>query len=154
MQNQTYSIYSSGKFITSDQILEVRNPFDGSLVATTYLADEAILNEAIEKALTVKEELKSLSSLKKFSVLKQIAETIITNREHLAKILCLESGKPMKYALVEIDRSAQTFLIAAEESKRIPKEYVSLDWTPTGEGKERIVNYFPVGLIKGRNACN
>lgn len=149
MQNQTYSIYSSGKFITSDQILEVRNPFDGSLVATTYLADEAILNEAIEKALTVKEELKSLSSLKKFSVLKQIAETIITNREHLAKILCLESGKPMKYALVEIDRSAQTFLIAAEESKRIPKEYVSLDWTPTGEGKEGIVNYFPVGLIAG-----
>lgn len=149
MQDQYYNIYSAGKFNTSNHFLEVRNPFDGSLVATTYLADEYILNEAIEKALSVKEELKNLSSLKKFSVLKQISETIIANREYLAKILCLESGKPIKYALAEIDRSAQTFLIAAEESKRIPKEYMSLDWTPAGEGKEGIVNYFPIGLISG-----
>ena len=144
-----YSIYSAGKFVSSKTILEVKNPFDNSFVATTYLADETILEEAITKALLVKEELKQLSSLKKYTILKQISDELIANRDYLAKILCLESGKPIKYALAEIDRSAQTFLIAAEESKRIPKEYISLDRTPNGEGKEGIINYFPIGLIAG-----
>jgi glyceraldehyde-3-phosphate dehydrogenase (NADP+) len=49
--------------------------------------------------------------------------------------------------LAEIDRAAQTFIVAAEESKRLPKEYISLDWTPSGEGKEGFVKYFPIGLI-------
>lgn len=149
MQILNYKIYSAGKFITSDKILEVKNPFDDSVVATTYLANKNILEEAIIKALSVKEELKNLSSLKKYTILKQISDAIISNRNHLAKILSLESGKPIKYALAEIDRSAQTFLVAAEESKRTPKEYVSLDWTPNGEGKEGIINYFPIGLIAG-----
>jgi acyl-CoA reductase-like NAD-dependent aldehyde dehydrogenase len=149
MQIKNYNIYSAGNFVTSETILEVRNPFDNSLVATTYLADEAILEEAITKAQLVKEELKQLSSLKKYTILKQISDELIANRDYLAKVLCLESGKPIKYALAEIDRSAQTFLIAAEESKRLPKEYISLDWTPNGEGKEGIINYFPIGLIAG-----
>lgn len=149
MQIPHYNIYSSGKFITSDTILEIKNPFDDSLVATSYLANKNILEDAIVKALSVRQELQNLSSLKKYTILKQISDTIITNRNHLANILCLESGKPIKYALAEIDRSAQTFLIAAEESKRTPKEYISLDWTPNGETKEGIVNYFPIGLIAG-----
>lgn len=146
---KTYQIYSAGKFVTSTKILEVKNPYDNSLIATTYLADEAILEQAITKTLSIKEELKILSSLKRFEILKQISETITSNRQQLAEVLCLESGKPIKYALAEIDRSAQTFLVAAEESKRLPKEYVSLDWTPNGEGREGIVNYFPIGLVAG-----
>ncbi len=144
-----YSIYSAGEFTTSDKKLEVKNPFDGSIFATTYLADKVILEQSINKALAVKEELKNLSSLKRYTILKQISDELLANKEHLAKILCLESAKPMKYALAEIDRSVQTFLIAAEESKRAPKEYISLDWTTNGEGKEGLVNYFPIGLIAG-----
>lgn len=149
MTKKNYQIYCAGNFITSSNILEVKNPYDNSLVATTYLADETMLENAIQKALSVKDELKKLSSLNRFEVLKQISETITVNRQRLAEILCLESAKPIKYALGEIDRSAQTFLVAAEESKRLPKEYISLDWTPNGEGKEGIINYFPIGLVAG-----
>lgn len=146
---ETYSIYSAGKFITSTKQLEVKNPYDGSVVATTYLADKTILEQSITKALSLQEELKNLSSLKRYTILKQISDEILANKEYLAKVLCLESAKPMKYALAEIERSVQTFLIAAEESKRLPKEYLSLDWTPNGEGKEGLVNYFPIGLVAG-----
>lgn len=149
MSIKEYHIYSSGKFITSNQKLEVKNPFDNSLVATTYLADKEILNQTIIHALSLKQELAKLSSLKKFEILKKISDNLKTKRDDLAEVLCLESGKPLKYALAEIDRSIQTFLIAAEESKRIPKEYISLDWTMNGEGREGIVNYFPIGLIAG-----
>jgi glyceraldehyde-3-phosphate dehydrogenase (NADP+) len=58
------------------------------------------------------------------------------------------------YALGEIDRSSQTFLIAAEESKRLPREYIGLDWTPGGKDKEGSVKYFPVGLVAGISPFN
>lgn len=146
---KTYKLYAGGKFLASKKALEVSNPFNGSLVAKTYQADKAILNTAIEKALSVQDALKALSSLQKFEILSQISQELNANKKYLAEVLAMESGKPLKYALAEIDRSAQTFLVAAEECKRLPKEYMSLDWTANGAGKEGIINYFPVGLVAG-----
>lgn len=145
----TYKIYGAGKFIESAKTLEVRNPFDNSLVGTTYLADQDILDKAIIKALEVKNDLAATSSAKRFEILRFISETLKANRQRLGEVLASESAKPLKSALAEIDRSIQTFLIAAEESKRLPKEYMSLDWTPNGAGREGIVKYFPIGLVAG-----
>lgn len=135
--------------MTSKKTLEVKSPYNGAPVAKTWLADKNILNKAIEKALSLQEKLKALSSLQKYGILLQISQELNANKKHLAEIMAAESAKPMKYALAEIDRSVQTFLIAAEESKRLPKEYLSLDWTANGAGREGIVHYFPIGLVAG-----
>jgi acyl-CoA reductase-like NAD-dependent aldehyde dehydrogenase len=149
MQPQTYTIYCAGKFITSNHVLEVNSPFNQTLVATTYLADKAILEEAITKALSVNEELQNLSSQKKHHILKQISNEIYANRKRLAEILSLESAKPLKYALAEIDRSAYTFSIAAEESKKDRTEHLSLERILQTDKRDGIVEYFPIGLIAG-----
>lgn len=146
---KTYKLYSAGKFTTSKKVLEVRNPYNGTLVAKTWQADKHILDKAIEKALSVQDTLKALSSLQKFKILSQISQELNANKTYLAEIMALESAKPLKYTLAEIDRSVQTFLIAAEESKRLPKDYLSLDWTANGAGREGLVNYFPIGLVAG-----
>ena len=146
---KTYKLYAAGKFLTSKKTLEVKSPYNGASVAKTWLADKSILNKAIEKALSLQESLKALSSLQKYEILLQISRELNVNKKHLAEIMAAESAKPMKYALAEIDRSVQTFLIAAEESKRLPKEYLSLDWTANGAGREGIVHYFPIGLVAG-----
>lgn len=146
---KTYQIYSAGKFTTSKKILEVKNPYNNTLVAKTYLADKQILNAAIEKALSVQAILKDYSSLKRFDILLQISRELGDHKTYLAEVLAMESGKPFKYAIGEIERSIQTFLIAAEETKRLPKDYMSLDWTSNGTGKTGIVNYFPIGLVAG-----
>jgi acyl-CoA reductase-like NAD-dependent aldehyde dehydrogenase len=149
-----YKIYCAGKFISSSKKLEVKNKYSQEVYATTYLADKEILEEAIKTASAVKETCKQLSSHEKFIALKFIAEEIEKNKDHLAEVLCIESAKPIRYAISEIERAAQTFLIAAEECKRLPKEYMSLDWTPNGNGKEGIVNYFPIGLVAGISPFN
>lgn len=146
---KTYKLYSAGKFLTSKKVLEVRNPYNGALVAKTWLADKNILNKTIEKALSLQDSLRALSSLQKFTILSRISKELNANKQYLAEIMALESAKPLKYTLAEIDRSVQTFLIAAEESKRLPKDYLSLDWTANGAGREGIVNYFPIGLVAG-----
>ncbi len=149
-----YEIYLGGDFITTDQELPVENPYTGELFATTYLASAAELEKAIRKAESIRTQLSEMPSYQVSEALYQISGNLKMNREKLAKVLSMESGKPMRYALGEIDRATQTFLIAAEECKRIQGEYLSLDWTPAGKGKEAWVKYFPVGLIAGISPFN
>lgn len=149
-----YKIYSAGKFITSSKKLEITNKFTQHVYATTYLADKEILEEAIISATNVKDECKNLSAHEKFIALKFIAEEIEKNKKHLAEVLCIESAKPLRYAITEIERAAQTFLIAAEECKRLPKEYMSLDWTANGKSKEGLIKYFPIGLVAAISPFN
>ena len=144
-----YKIYFGGEFMETSRHLNVINPYNQQLVATTYQAGPEELEYAITKAERVKAELKNLAVYKRYDILMQIASELKNNREQLARVLCLESAKPMRYALGEIDRATQTFIVAAEECKRLPKEYLSLDWTPAGEGKEGLVKYFPIGLVAG-----
>ncbi len=146
---KTYNIYIAGQFIETDTPLEVLNPYTGQTIAQTFLAGTQELNTAIEKGISLEKELREMPVYQRYEILMQIANSIKDKREYLAAILVQESAKPMRYALGEIDRATQTFLVAAEESKRIPNEYLSIDWTPAGKGKEAIIKYFPIGLIAG-----
>jgi acyl-CoA reductase-like NAD-dependent aldehyde dehydrogenase len=144
-----YSIYCGGEFITTTQVFKVINPFTQKEFAQTYLASQTELEEAITKAQGAAQLLKNLPSYKRYEVLLFIANELKKDKKRLAEVLAMESGKPLKYALGEIERAAQTFIVAGEESKRLPKEYLSLDWTPQGEKKEGLVKYFPIGLVAG-----
>jgi acyl-CoA reductase-like NAD-dependent aldehyde dehydrogenase len=145
----TYKFYLAGEFKQSNKELDVVNPYTGKVFAKTWLAGQAEIETAIKAGLEAREKMKNLPSWKKFEILRFVSESLKQNRQRLAEVLSMECGKPIRYALGEIDRSAQTFLVAAEESKRLPKEYFSIDWTPAGEGKEGMVKYFPVGLLAG-----
>ncbi len=149
-----YKIYCAGKFISTPKKVEVTNKYSQEVYALTYLADKTILNAAIVAAEKAKAVCRELSSLEKYTALKFISDELEKNKQHLAKVLCIESGKPIVYATGEIERAAQTFLIAAEECKRLPKEYMSLDWTANGKNKEGIVNYFPIGIVAGISPFN
>ncbi|MCX5844487.1 MAG: aldehyde dehydrogenase family protein [Deltaproteobacteria bacterium] len=149
-----YDIYIGGSFQKTDKPLTVTNPYNGNVFAETYSGGEAELEVAISKAQAVENVMKGLGSFQRFEILRSIASTLSKQRSHFAKVLAQESGKPLIYALGEIDRSSQTFLIAAEESKRLPREYISLDWTPGGKDKEGVVKYFPVGLVAGISPFN
>src|SRR4051812_10715329 len=149
-----YDLYSAGTFVKGTRELVITNKFSQEDYAVTSLADEQLLDCTIDAALEAKQACREMSSMQRYDALMQIATDLRAQREHLATVLAAESGKPLVYARGEIDRGAQTFVIAAEESKRLPKEYMSLDWTANGKGKEGIVNYFPVGLVAGISPFN
>ncbi|TSA36518.1 MAG: aldehyde dehydrogenase family protein [Porphyromonadaceae bacterium] len=144
---EKYKIYAAGQFVDTPGTLEVRNPYDSQLLATTGLADSDLLGKVIVQAKKAEEKMKSLTAYQRSNILAKIAEGMMERKTLLSETLCQEAGKPVKYALAEVDRAIQVFKIASEETKRIPGEYLSIDWTPAGEGKEGWVKYFPVGLI-------
>ena len=145
----TYSLYAGGKFKTSNNKFGIKEKFKGKEFAYSFFADDAILEESINKAIAVKEKMQGLPSHAKYAILMEISRKLLEQKKQLAGILAQEAGKPMKFAISEIQRAAQTFIAAAEESKRLPSEHLSIDWTVAGEDKEAWVKYFPLGLVAG-----
>ena len=146
---ENYKIYVAGKFIETSEIIEVANPYTNEVIAETYHGTSELLEVAIVCGLAQEEAMANLTSYEKYNILMFISNEIKADRERLGAILAKEAGKPIALALGEIDRSAQTFLVAAEEAKRIPGEYMSIDWTAAGAGKEAWIKHFPIGLIAG-----
>jgi len=151
---EKYKIYAAGEFIETPGTLEVKRPYDGKLLAITGLADVDLVQKVIVQGKKAEEKMKSLPAYQRSNILAKIAGGMIERKMVLAEALCQEAGKPLRYAIAEVERAIQVFRIASEEAKRIPGEYMSLDWTPAGEGKEGWVKYFPVGLIAGISPFN
>jgi len=149
-----YKIYAGGEFMVTSEILPVYSPYNKELIAHTFLAGADILEKAILKAQAIEQELAELPAYARYEILMQIAETMKSRKDELASILAQEAAKPLRYALAEIRRAIATFIAAAEETKRLPMEYLRLDWEPTGKGREGLVKHFPIGLIAGISPFN
>ncbi|MEI8203842.1 MAG: aldehyde dehydrogenase family protein [Bacteroidota bacterium] len=146
---KNYSIYSAGRFVETSESFSIINPATSEIIATSYFAGKDEFENSVIKALSLESELKNMPSFLKYEILMEIAYSIKAEKQYLGEILSSESGKPIKLALGEIERALQTFIVAAEESKRIAGEVMQIDWTSVAAGKEGIVKYFPVGLVAG-----
>src|SRR5260370_7839841 len=68
-------------------------------------------------------------------------------REEMAMAISSETGKPIKEARLEVDRSAMTLLFSSEEAHRLPGEVVPMDASPAGKGHFAITVREPPGAI-------
>ncbi len=151
---ETKKVYSGGQFCATTQQYSVENPYSGEAIANVYLAGKTELENSINAAQSVRTQLANLPAYERSNALLTVAQYLRERRQSIAETLSLEAAKPIKLALGEVDRAIQTFLVGAEEAKRLPSEYLSLDWTPAGKGKEGIVKYFPIGLVAAISPFN
>src|SRR5438034_9712492 len=68
--------------------------------------------------------------------------------------MSLEAGKPIRDALVEVDRAALTFRLGAEEAERMVGEAIPLDLMPASKGRVGITRRFPIGPVAGISPFN
>lgn len=151
---QEYKYYIGGIWKKSDRILEIKNPFDGKIAYKTFIPTDEDLENAIKKAQEAFKETKRLPVYKRVEILLQIKEQLIVRKEEIAKSITLQSGKPIKDARVEVERSINVFTLAAEEAKRIGGEYFPLDLMAGSEKRFAIYKKFPLGVIFGISPFN
>ncbi len=87
-------------------------------------------------------------------ILRTISGRIRERREELGRLLATEAGKPIRDALIEVDRASLTFRLAAEEAERIGGEVMPLDLLPASKGRTGITRRFPIGPIAGISPFN
>jgi glyceraldehyde-3-phosphate dehydrogenase (NADP+) len=147
-------IYLAGEWVDSDSPLDVRNPYNSELIATTYYASAAQLEQATRAAVTAMAPLSKLGTYERAGMLSELASRIRADRDEIARIIALEAGKPIRDAETEVDRGIFTVDTAAEEAKRIEGEVIALDLLPSSKGRFGVVRRFPIGPIAGISPFN
>ena len=151
---RTQGFYLSGKWLEEGTPVEIRSPYDGTPLATVYQGTADHAERAIQSAVRAFGSTRRLPAFERQRVLRSIAQHITSRKEDFARTLAQESGKPLKQARTEVERGIFTFTVAAEETTRIPGEYLSLDWQQFTSGRWGIVRRFPVGPIAGITPFN
>ena len=150
----TATIPVAGAWKTGEDRLEVRNPYDGSVVAEVTRASADDVEAAVAAADAAFARTRTIAAHERARILSEVSSGIAADRETFARTLTLETGKPIRDARVEVDRATLTFAVAAEEAKRIGSEVVPMDWAPAGESRIGINLRFPIGTVLGISPWN
>ena len=147
-------ILIAGSWETSPTLHEVRSPFDGRVVGTTYLASPDQVERAAAGSIAGFAAMRALGAWERSAILRTTATAITARREELAALLSAEAGKPLRDALGEIDRGALTFRLAGEEAERMIGETIPLDLNAAGKDRLGITRRFPIGPVLGISPFN
>jgi glyceraldehyde-3-phosphate dehydrogenase (NADP+) len=148
-------IFLAGQWVDSPNVLEVTNPArPDELAGTTYNATDEQYEEAVQAAVRAFELTRKLPAYERGRILREISNGIRDRREGLARTMTLESGKPIRDALVEVDRAAITFRLGAEEAERMTGETIPLDISASSKGRLGITRRFPIGPVAAISPFN
>ena len=150
----TYGFFVDGRWIEDGDVVEIRAPYDGSVIGRVVQGRREHAEAAIAAAVKAFGTTRRLPTFERQRVLRQIAANILARRDEFARILAQEAGKPIKLARAEVDRAIFTFNVAAEETARIHGEYLSLDWQESTAGRWGITRRFPLGPVAGITPFN
>jgi len=142
-----FKLLINGKWEGSEEIREIKSPYNQEPVARIHFASTLQMEDAVTAAHEAFAETKKLSSLERSQVLEKISSEINRDKEELARSIALSSGKTIKSSRIEVERAVNTFNIASEEAKRIGGEIIPLDLSAQTEERWGLVRHFPVGVI-------
>src|SRR3954452_24162805 len=127
---QPHKIYLAGQWVDSPDLLPIDNPADSAApVGATYNATPEQVEQAVQAAVAAFEETRQLPVYERAQALREISAGIKARREELGRILSLEAGKPIRDALVEVDRAVLTFRLGADEAERMSaRSSRSISW--------------------------
>ena len=150
-----HPIFLAGRWVESPDPLVVANPADPTTPAgSTFNATEAQYEEAVEAAVAAFEVTRKLPAYERGRILREISAGLKARREELGRLIALEAGKPIRDALVEVDRATLTFRLGAEEAERMTGELIPLDLLPSSKDRIGITRRFPIGPIAAISPFN
>ena len=125
-----------GEWRGGDETVEVRFPYDGSLVDAVSMAGARDMNEAMAAAVQGFEITRKLPSHRRSEILMNMVRLLRERFDEVVEAMILEGGKNRKTAIGETARAMETLKISAEEARRIGGEVFSIDWTAAGENRQ------------------
>ncbi|MFW6129113.1 MAG: aldehyde dehydrogenase family protein [Candidatus Aminicenantaceae bacterium] len=137
----------NGEWVDRDKKIEVKDPYDDSLIDTVPQLSQDDLDKAFSAAVKGFKENKKKSVYERAQVLYKTASLISENLEDFSRLLARESSKTIKEARKEVSRCVNTITASAEEAKRILGETIPFDSFPGGEKRRGYYYRFPIGVV-------
>ena len=143
-----------GRAVTTDETAEVRNPYNGDLVAEVSVAGAEEIARALDLAAAAFEETRHQAPIDRAHLLNKIAATIAKRSDKFVELLVAEAGKPVTLAKIEVQRAQSTFELAAAGALEPNGHPIEMGATPAGAGHAGLARRFPLGVILGITPFN
>src|SRR5688572_10893529 len=146
--------FIAGNWVDKSKKIEVRNPFDDTVIDTVPKADAGDLEKALAYAERGAKVMAKLSSYERWKILRKAADTMAARNEELGQLSSKEEGKIIAEGRGEANRAVETIMGSAEEAKRLHGETVPLDADPTGSNKFGFTLRVPCGVVAAISPFN
>jgi acyl-CoA reductase-like NAD-dependent aldehyde dehydrogenase len=133
---------------------EILNPYDGAVVGEYSPADLPSVRCAVDAGHAAFERTRYQAGADRSAVLLRISQFIMERQKNLAQLITAEAGKPILASLIEVQRAADTFRLAAQESTKLPGRDVDFEASIPGRGHAGVAQKMPIGLILGISPFN
>ena len=145
MLKDAYPYYLANEAVFANQDLDVTDKYSGEVATRVAMADAATIDKAIDAADKAAAAMAKLAPYERQAILYHCVKRFEERYDELALALCIEAGKPIKDARVEVGRLIDTFRVAAEEAVRIDGEMPNLEISARAKGYRGMVKRVPIG---------
>jgi acyl-CoA reductase-like NAD-dependent aldehyde dehydrogenase len=141
-----HKLLAAGDWIDTGEWIEVRSPYDDTVVGRVAKGNAALVNRAAEAGQAAFETA-DFPQHSRAAVLDRAAELVGERLEDLAQTISLEAGKPLKTARVEASRCIDTLTFSAVEARKLTGGTVPMGASPAGVGKLGVMLRVPYGVV-------
>ena len=106
-----------GEWVETGEWVEVRSPYDGSLVSRVAKGGAAETRRAVDAAERAMSE--PLPAHRRAEILVRVAGALGRRADEAAQLISAEAGKPLKAARVEVARAMSTYTMAAVQARTL-----------------------------------
>ncbi len=135
------------RWVDKTEKIDVRNPYDDSLVDTVPSGDVGDVETALRAAEEGVRTNRRLPVHKRIEILYRAAQIVKSRQEEFARTIATEGSKTIREARKEASRCVDTLTISAEEARRVVGETIPFDSRPGSENRLGYYYRFPIGII-------
>lgn len=144
---QEFPMWIGGEPVRTSSVRTVYLPYDGAPVAEVYEADDAVVDQAIAAAQAGARAMAALTLYERAELLERMRALLARDGEEFARLISSESGKPIREARAEAERSQQTLIASADAARSLHGETIPLEAAPAGKGRMAMTVREPLGVI-------
>lgn len=142
----------AGRLVSTDDAIEVHNPYDNSVVGLIPAARPEHVREAFAKARAFKPK---LTRFERQRILQTTAELLRDRKEQFARLITAEAGLCWKDSLYEASRAYDVWSFAAQLTIKDDGEQFSCDISPNGKARKIFTTRQPLlGVISAITPFN
>src|SRR5487761_1701736 len=140
-----YQMLIDGELVASQKTIAVINPTTEEVISEVPSGTLEDVNAAVLAAEKAQKSWSQLPAIERAQYLREIAQAIRADRQHLARVITEEQGKILSLAEVEVDFSADYLDYMAEFARRYEGEIIQSD----RRGENILLFKHPIGVIAG-----
>ncbi len=147
IEKKEFPMFIGGEWVRSGALRTIHLPYDGTPVGETYEADAATAERAVSAAHAGASAMAWLTQYERAELLERMRRLLERDAGEFALLVCYETGKPIREARLEVDRSHQTLIASADAARNLRGEVIPMEAAPIGKGRWAMTVREPLGVI-------